>query len=159
MILEDLKDGDIVECFIFNNGENQWFDYKDGVFDKSNQSLILTRGCIFDFNNHDLIDVRFEFELIGNVHEEYNYHQTETTLQELLDYLMINHKLNDLEYRVDGSSVDIGYFEYAPVNVVEIRDNKVNKVGFSRGQCANGLNQNKFNWLYYLKDKSVLVLY
>lgn len=151
-MLERLEDGDIIECYIYNNGESDWFSYKDGVFNKTQQVLVLTSGGIFDFNNNSLHNVSFRFNTIGNVNKHYHYNQEKVTLKKLLDYLMIENGMDDLSFKIYGNSdADIGYFEDFPANIVEIRNGFISMIAFSR----DSLNQQRLNWLYYLKDKNV----
>lgn len=155
MELEQLKDGDIVECRVIDNITGWSCSMFDGVFNNKDCTLLKTiNSDKFDFNNNQYCGVTYELNVIGNINN-YKYNEKEVEFKDIFNYL-VNKGLDDLSYRIqDNFNGDIGYFEEYPVNVVEIRDGLISCIMFSRGETQDGFNQDKFNWLYYLKDMKI----
>jgi|GEM_PF-5428225 len=155
--LEQLKDGDIVECYVYNKSEQDWFDFFDGVFNKNDCKLLMTNeNDNFDFNNNSYCNVEYKFNIIENINN-YNFREKEIELKDVFDYL-INKGFSDISYQIqDTLNADLGYFVEYPVNVVEIRDGLISCIFISRGEAQDDINQNKLEWLYYLKDMKIKI--
>lgn len=57
--------------------------------------------------------------------------------------------VDDLEIKKEDSLITIGYFNNYPVDCVEIKDNHITRIVFSR--------QKKLNWLFELLDKNIYI--